>query len=153
MADMNKVILIGNLTRDPQLRRTPSGTAVADVGLAVSDNYKNREGQLVERVCFVDVVVWGRQAETTEQYLKKGSPALIEGRLVYDSWENDKGEKRSRLKVQAERVQFLGGRPRSDQASPEAAQSRTRNENPPAQFDTSDMSSGDQGADPDDLPF
>ena len=114
MANLNRVILAGRLTRDPEVRYTPSGTAVADLGFAVSDNYRNKAGELVERACFVDVVVWGRQAETSGEYLRKGSPALIEGRLQFDQWENQQGEKRSKLRVRAERVQFLSNRKSED---------------------------------------
>lgn len=106
MASLNKVLLIGNLTRDPEVRYTPKGTAVADLGLAVSRNYKTDSGEIKEEVCFLTVVAWGRQAETAGEYLKKGSPVFVEGRLQYDTWEKN-GEKRSTIKVQAERIQFL----------------------------------------------
>ncbi|VGO20340.1 single-stranded DNA-binding protein [Pontiella sulfatireligans] len=108
MASYNRVLLMGNLTRNPEIRYTPSGTAVADLGMAVSDNYKNQAGETVERTCFVDVVVWGRQAETSAEYLHKGSPVFVEGRLQLDQWEGQQGEKRSKLRVRADRVQFLG---------------------------------------------
>jgi single-strand DNA-binding protein len=121
MADLNRVILAGRLTRDPEVRYTPSGTAVSDLGFAVSDNYKNKQGELVEQVCFVDIVVWGRQAETCGEYLRKGSPALIEGRLQFDQWETQQGEKRSKLRVRAERVQFLGTPRRSEEEVEEAS--------------------------------
>lgn len=114
MSSMNHVVLMGNLTRDPESRKTTTGTAVADLGLAVSESYKNKEGQLVESTCFVDVVTWGRQAETCAQYLKKGVPVLVEGRLQLDQWENEAGEKRSKLRVRALSVQFLGRPPRRD---------------------------------------
>ena len=83
---------------------------MAELGFAVSDNYKNKAGELVEQTCFVEVVVWGPQAESIGEYLRKGSPALIEGRLQFDQWENQQGEKRSKLRVRADRVQFLGSR-------------------------------------------
>ena len=108
MASYNKVLLMGNLTRNPEIRYTPSGTAVADLGLAVNENFKNKAGETVEQTCFVDVVVWGRQAETSAEYLQKGSPVFVEGRLQLDQWENQQGEKRSKLRVRADRVQFLG---------------------------------------------
>lgn len=114
MADLNRVILAGNLTRDPEVRYTSSGLAVADLGLALNDRYKNKSGEWVESTCFVDVVVWGRQAETTGEYLSKGSPVLIEGRLQLDQWETPQGEKRSKLRVRADRVQFLGGPRRTE---------------------------------------
>ena len=112
MASMNRVFLAGNLTREPELKKTSSGTAVADLGLAVTESYTNKGGQQVESTCFTDVVAWGRLAENCQQYLGKGSPILVEGRLETDSWETEKGEKRSRLRVRADRIQFLG-RPRN----------------------------------------
>ena len=113
MADVNRVFLAGRLTRDPEVRYTPSGTAVADLGLAMSERFKSKEGNWEEKTVFVDVVVWGRQAETSGEYLYKGSPILVEGRLQLDQWENQQGEKRSKLRVRADRVQFLGS-PRKD---------------------------------------
>jgi single-strand DNA-binding protein len=111
MVSLNKVFLAGNLTRAPELRYTPGGTAVAQFGVAVNRKFKNRDGQLQEEATFVDLEVWGRQAETASEYLGKGSPVLIEGRLKLDSWESKQtGEKRSKLRVVGERVQFLGGR-------------------------------------------
>lgn len=107
MGSMNRVFLMGNLTRDPELRKTPSGISVSDLGLAVSEKYRNKAGEMVESVCFADIVVWGRQAETCGQYLAKGAPVMVEGRLQLDQWQTDKGEKRSRLRVRADRVQFL----------------------------------------------
>ncbi len=109
MASYNRVILVGNLTRDPELRYIQSGTAVTDVGLAVNDRRKTATGEWVEEVTFVDITVWGRQAETVCEYLTKGSSALFEGRLKLDSWEKD-GQKHSKLKVICERMQLLGGR-------------------------------------------
>lgn len=108
MASYNRVLLMGNLTRNPEIRYTPSGTPVADLGLAINENFKNKAGETVEQTCFVDVVVWGRQAETSAEYLQKGSPVFVEGRLQLDQWENQQGEKRSKLRVRADRVQFLG---------------------------------------------
>lgn len=107
MASANFVLLMGNLTRDPEVRTIPSGTTVADLGMAVNESYKNKAGELVETTVFVDVVVWGRLAETCGQYLKKGSPVLVEGRLQLDQWTGQDGEKRSKLRVRADRVQFL----------------------------------------------
>ena len=108
MASMNKVFLLGNLTRDPELRRTPSGTAVCDLGLATNRKFRSQDGQDREETCFVNVTVWGRQAETCAEYLKKGAPLLVEGRLQYDEWEKD-GQRQNRLRVVAERTQFVGG--------------------------------------------
>ena len=107
MASLNRVMLIGNLTKDPELRHVPSGTAVCELRLAVSERFKNREGQEVESVVYVDVVVWARQAEVCADRIAKGSPILVEGRLQFDQWEKD-GQKRSKLSVRADRVQFLG---------------------------------------------
>jgi single-strand DNA-binding protein len=110
MASFNRVILVGNLTRDPELRYIPSGMAVTEVGLAVNDRRKNANGEWVEETTFVDVTLWGRQAEVASEYLSKGSPVLIEGRLKLDSWETNDGQKRSKLRVVGERMQMLGGR-------------------------------------------
>jgi single-strand DNA-binding protein len=108
MPSLNKVFLAGNLTRDPELRYTPGGTAVAQFGLAVNRRFRNREGQMQEEATFVDIEVWGRQAEAASEYITKGSPVLIEGRLKLDTWESKQtGERRSKLRVVGERVQFL----------------------------------------------
>ena len=106
-SSFNRVILVGNLTRDPELRYTPSGTPVCDIGLAVNDRRKNPNGEWVEETTFVDVTLWARTAEVASEYLGKGSQVLIEGRLKLDSWETD-GQKRSKLKVVGERLQMLG---------------------------------------------
>ena len=109
MANLNKVFLMGNLTRDPDLRYSPSGTAVASFGMAIGRTYTASSGEKKEETCFVRIVVFGRQAETCSQYLSKGRLALIEGRLQYRTWETE-GQKRSSLDVVADRVQFLGPR-------------------------------------------
>jgi single-strand DNA-binding protein len=110
MAGYNKVILIGNLTRDPELRYTPQGVAIAKIGLAVNRTWKNEAGETKEEVTFVDVDAFRRQAETLAQYLKKGSPLMVEGRLKLDQWDDKQtGQKRSRLGVVLEGFQFLGG--------------------------------------------
>ncbi len=109
MASYNRVILVGNLTRDVDLRYTPSGTAVTEIGMAVNDRRKNQNGEWVDEPTFLDVTLWGRQAEVAGEYLSKGSSVLIEGRLKLDTWETD-GQKRSKLKVVGERMQMLGGR-------------------------------------------
>ena len=111
MASCNKVFLIGNLTRDPEVRYTATGTPVANLGLATSRKYKSKEGELKEETCFVTLVAWGRQAELAAEYLKKGSPIFVEGRLVYRNWETANKEKRSTLEVRIERLQFLGKAP------------------------------------------
>lgn len=167
MASMNKVFLIGNLTRDPELRYTPSGTAVADLGLAVNRRYRTPSGDEREETCFVDVVVWERQAETCCEYLSKGSPLLVEGRLQMDQWEKD-GQKYTKLRIRAERTQFLGSPRRGEfrdapadassaepsrghAAPPARAPSAAPNESPPPSMDRE--SGGEVAADDDNLPF
>ncbi len=113
MASLNKVFLMGNLTRDPELRYVPSGAPVATFGLAVNRRFVTQQGEKKDEVCFVRIVVFGKQAESCSQYLNKGRLVFIEGRLQYRSWEQE-GQKRSSLDVIADRVQFLGGRPSSD---------------------------------------
>ena len=149
MASYNKVILMGNLTRDPELRYLPSGAAVANFGLAMNETYTDRQtGEKKEEVCFVDVEAWGRQAEIANEYLQKGSSVFIDGSLRFDSWEADDGTKRSRLRVRAFRFQFIGGRQDGDgggaydQASPASA-------SPSPEF------SGEEGQSTtdDDIPF
>lgn len=108
MANLNKVMLIGNLTRDPELRYTPKGTAVADISLAINRVWNNDQGQKQEETTFVDVTLWGRQAELAQQYLSKGRSAYIEGRLQMDTWDDkETGKKRSKLKVIGETLQFM----------------------------------------------
>lgn len=108
MADLNKVILVGNLTRDPELRYTPSGMAVCNLGLAVNRVYNDKAGQKQKETTFLRVVVWGRQGETCGSYLKKGRPVLVEGRLQSKSWEGKDGQKNNTIEIVADRVQFLG---------------------------------------------
>jgi single-strand DNA-binding protein len=109
MANFNRVILMGNVTRDIELKYLQSGTAVTELGLAMNHKYKNQSGDWVEEPVFVDVTLWGRQAEIASEYLSKGAPVFIEGRLKYDTWETD-GQKRSKLRVVGERMQLIGGR-------------------------------------------
>ena len=116
MASYNRVILMGNLTRDPEMKYIPSGTAVTNFGLAISERYTDRQtGEQKENVCFVDVEAWGRQAEIVNEYLTKGSPVFIEGSLKFDSWETEDGSKRSRLSVRVFRLQLIGGRRDGDE--------------------------------------
>lgn len=110
MAGYNRVILVGNLTRDPQLRYLPSNTAVCEFGLAVNRKWRDQDGNQREEVCFVDVSAFGRQGETVNQYMSKGRQILVEGRLRFDSWTGQDGQKRSKLSVVAETCQFLGSR-------------------------------------------
>jgi single-strand DNA-binding protein len=108
MANLNKVMLIGNLTRDPEVRYTPSGKAVADISLAINRVWNNDQGQKQEETTFVDVTLWGRQAELAQQYLTKGRGVYIEGRLQMDSWDDkETGKKRTKLKVVGDNLQFL----------------------------------------------
>ncbi|NUQ63390.1 MAG: single-stranded DNA-binding protein [Pirellulales bacterium] len=108
MASYNRVVLLGNLTRDPELRYIPSGTAVTEIGLAVNDRRKNASGEWIDETTFVDITLWGRTAEVASEYLTKGAPVLIEGRLKLDTWETNDGQKRSKLRVVGERMQMLG---------------------------------------------
>ena len=111
MAIYNKVMIIGNLTRDPEIKYTPKGTAIADIGLAVNRNYTTESGEKREEVTFIDVTLWGRVAEIVGEYCKKGRPLFVEGRLQLDSWDDKAtGQKRSKLKVVGENIQLLGSR-------------------------------------------
>jgi single-strand DNA-binding protein len=133
LANLNKVMLIGNLTRDPELRYTPSGKAVADISLAINRVWNNEQGQKQEDTIFVDVTLWGRQAELAQQYLSKGRCAYIEGRLQMDTWDDkETGKKRSKLKVVGDQLQFMpdgkggsGGSPPPSQGGPQASQQRS----------------------------
>jgi len=107
MNSINHVLLLGNLTRDPELRYTPSGTAVCQLGVALNRRWKDQAGEIQQETTFVDVTVWARQAETVSAYLAKGRAVAVEGRLQLDTWETEGGERRSRLKVVAQRVTFL----------------------------------------------
>ena len=122
MSSFNKVILLGNVTRDPEIRYTPKGTAVTELGMAVNRVYTTDNGEKREEVTFVDVTLWGRTAEIAGEYLKKGRPVLIEGRLQLDTWDDKQsGQKRSKLKVVADGLQLIGGRPSAGGSSSEAA--------------------------------
>jgi len=149
MASLNRVILAGNLTKDPEVRYTPSGTAVGDLRLAVNERVKQGD-EWVEKPVYLDVTVWARQAETCSEYLRKGSPVLIEGRLQRDEWEDKEGNKRSKVKVVADRVQFLSS-PRGGQGKdgsseqPRRAAAQTQDE--PPEPDGQDL------PDDDNLPF
>jgi single-strand DNA-binding protein len=127
MANFNKVILAGNLTRDPQLSYLPSNTPVCEFGMAINRKWKGQDGQMRDDTCFVDCRAYGRQAETFNQYMNKGKPVLVEGRLKFDQWEGKDGAKRSKLYVVVETFQFLGapggggGRPASGPPAQRAA--------------------------------
>ena len=128
MASFNRVVLVGNLTRDVELRRTPQGTAVTDLGLAVNERVKRNE-EWVDEVNFFDVTLWGRTAEVASEYLTKGSSVLIEGRLKYETWTQDDGSKRSKVKVVGEKMQMLGGKS-GGQNSPSGGHSVQAGESP-----------------------
>ena len=114
MASLNKVLLIGNLTKDPELRYTPNGTAVTNLRIAVNRKFKDRSGELKEDTCFITITAWDKQAEICNQYLQKGRAVFVEGILQSRSWETGDGQKRSTIDVRAERIQFLGGAPRAE---------------------------------------
>ncbi len=140
MANFNKVLLIGNLTRDPQLSYLPSQTAVVDFGLAVNRRWTGKDGEKKEETCFVDCTSFGRQAETINKYLTKGRPVFVEGRLTFNCWTAQDGTKRSKLKVTVENFQFLG--------TPSAT---VQSEQSPS--DSSEDSQAEQQGGNDDIPF
>ena len=155
MAQLNKVLLIGNLTRDPEVRYTPKGAAVADIGLATNRTWRTETGEEKEEVCYVNVVVWGKSAEAAGKYLKKGRPVFVEGRLQFESWEKN-GEKRTTLKVHCERLQFLGssggsGGPRE----PDADESLSQRALPAPGKDAAKTTAphGEPDLEDDDIPF
>jgi single-strand DNA-binding protein len=154
MANFNKVILAGNLTRDPELRYTPKGMAIAKFGIAINRNWKTETGESREEVTFVDIDAFGRQAETIAQYLKKGGGIIIEGRLRLDQWDDKQtGQKRSKLGVVVESFQFIGG-PRSESGMP--AEPVRRPVTPPANASGTEPAAAEtEGAAPpeDDVPF
>lgn len=150
MANLNKVLLIGRLTRDPELRHTPSGAAVADFGLAVNRFYKGQDGSRQEETAFVDVTAWGKQAELASQYLQKGRQVFIEGRLQFRQWTSPEGQKRSKLDVVIENMQFLDSRGEGGEGGGGA--------NRPPRSASADMGGQSHPADdfgpaPDDIPF
>jgi len=132
MASFNKVILLGNLTRDPEVRYTPKGSAVCDLGIAVNRVYTTDSGEKREEVTYVDVVLWARLAEIAGEYLKKGRPVFIEGRLQMDSWDDKQtGQKRTKLRVVGESMQLLGGRPGGAGAGAETTGDNRQTSAPP----------------------
>ena len=152
MASLNKVLQIGNLTRDPEVRYTPRGMAVCDISLAINSKRKTEGGETKEEVTFVDCTAWGKTAELLGQYCKKGSSLFIEGRLTTESWEDKQtGQKRSKMKVTVENVQFLGGREQSDKPRDSRPQQREREwSGKPAQREEPVT---DDGFDEDPIPF
>lgn len=160
MASFNKVILMGNLTRDPELRYTPSGTAIAKLGLAVNRTWRTETGENREEVSFIDVDAFGRQAETIGQYLRKGRPILVEGRLKMDSWEDKQtGQKRSKLGVVMESFRFVDSQGREGGAPPASPppSANYRSTPPPAPAPAPSSGRGPAEAGPppeeDDVPF
>ena len=157
MASYNRVVLVGNTTRDVELRKIPSGTEVCDLGLAVNERRRDAQGNWIEDVTFVDVTLWGRNATVAAEYTRKGSPVLIEGRLKTDTWETD-GQKRSKLKVIADRLVLLssrnggaGGAPRqsyggASQGYQQPPQQQTSYQDLPSSFEPNDIADND-------LPF
>lgn len=158
MGNVNKVFLMGNLTRDPELRYTPSGTAVCEFGLAVNRRYKTQDGEQHDDTCFVTVNMWGRRGTVVSEYFKKGSQIFVEGRLNYDSWETPDG-KRSKLTVVAENFEFVGPRqgPAAEDAGAagEGRAGPRRREAPPPPSSKTEQQESDEGHDvPDDeIPF
>jgi single-strand DNA-binding protein len=127
MANLNRVLLIGNLTRDPEIKYTPKGTAIAEIGMAINRVIPSQEegGERREEVTFVDVTAWGKTAENVQKYLTKGRPIFVEGRLHLDTWDDKQtGQKRSKLKVVAETVQFLGSKAESAGSEPSPGSQR-----------------------------
>ncbi len=117
MANFNKVILAGNLTRDPQVSYLPSNTAVAEFGMAINRHWKSQDGEKKEEVCFVDLRCYGRQAETLSKYMSKGRPLLVEGHLRFDTWETKEGQKRSKLYVVVDNFQFIDSKRDGDRSN------------------------------------
>ena len=153
MASFNKVILLGNLTRDPEVRYTPKGSAVCDLGVAVNRVYTTDSGEKREEATFVDVTFWGRTAEVAGEYLKKGRPIFIEGRLQLDSWEDKQsGQKRSKLKVIGETMQLLGGRAAAGAAGDESEEDRQSRSSGKASSPPP-KSSAPAESDDDEIPF
>lgn len=152
MASFNKVILVGNLTRDPELRYTPKGTAIAKIGIAVNRVWTNEAGEKKEEVTFVDVDVFGRTAENVGQYMRKGRPILVEGRLRLDQWDDKQtGQKKSKLGVVAETVQFLGSATGGDGGAPAPAARRAAPA--AAAAPAGEPLEGDGPPESDDVPF
>lgn len=152
MAYLNKVFLIGNLTRDPELRVTPKGTAICSFGMAVNRQYRDESGAARDETTFVDIEAWGKQGELVSKYLTKGSPCMIEGRLRLDEWtDKTSGQKRHRLKVVLDNVQFLGRK--GDGTPAELREGEHRQEQAPQQSQPMRGPSGNTPAVDEDVPF
>jgi len=157
MASVNKVMLLGNLTRDPEIRYTPKGTAVTDLGMAINRIRTGDNGERIEEVTYVDVTLWGRQAELAGQYLGKGRPVFIEGRLQLDQWDDKQsGQKRSRLRVVGENMQFLPGGGGGNTGGASAYESEQSSQDQPSSSAPSNQGgapANDFDNDDDDIPF
>ena len=160
MANYNKVILLGNLTRDPELRYTPSQLAVVDFGIATNRKWKGQDGSEKSEACFTDCTMFGKRAEVVNKYFKKGSQIFVEGRLTYDQWTTQDGSKRSKLKVTVENFEFIGSGSRQGQGQgqgQENPQQAQRYDNQSAQMDNNAAGNGQQNATfdqgIDDIPF
>jgi len=145
MANFNRVLLMGNMTRDPQLSYLPSQTAVAEFGLAMKRTFKKQDGSQGEEVCFVDCQIFGKRAEVINKYFKKGDPIFIEGRLKLDSWQAQDGSKRSRLRVFVENFEFIGGRRGGGQS--------TDSQDMPAEMPAADAEAPYGASGGDEIPF
>lgn len=152
MASFNRVVLVGNLTRDVELRRTPQGTAVTDLGLAVNERVK-RNDEWVDEANFFDITLWGRTAEVASEYLAKGSSVLIEGRLKYETWSQEDGSKRSKVKVVGERMQMLGSRGGGGQGGAGGGVSQASSQSQPQQSTQSFQQPASSPPPGDDVPF
>ncbi|MFT3992407.1 MAG: single-stranded DNA-binding protein [Luteolibacter sp.] len=149
MANLNKVMLMGNLTRDPELRYTPKGTAVTDISIAINRVWQNEQNQKQEETTFVDVTLWGRQAELAQQYLAKGRGVYVEGRLQLDTWDDKQsGQKRSKLRIVGENLQFLPGSGGNANGGSRQSSAGNRRSNQPQQ-----SAPADDYGDDDDIPF
>ncbi|MBI5869803.1 MAG: single-stranded DNA-binding protein [Actinobacteria bacterium] len=154
MASINRVVLVGNLTRDPELRTTPNGKSVCTLGLAVNEKYKNDAGEWVEKPNYFDIVVWGAQGESCAQYLSKGRQIAVDGRLSFRSWEAQDGSKRSKVEVIANTVQFLGSRQDAGASSGSSAGAPVAVGAPSGLSpDTSDFDAPAGSSSDDDIPF
>jgi single-strand DNA-binding protein len=153
MANLNKVMLMGNLTRDPEVKYTPKGTAVAELGMAINRVYMV-EGQKKEEVTFVDVTLWGRTAEVAGEFLKKGNPCFIEGRLSLDQWEDKTtGQKRSKLKVVGDHLQLMGGKREGGEGGGGAPRQPSSQQRPAQQQRPAAPKNPDTQPEEDDIPF
>lgn len=145
MPNLNRVLLMGNVTRDPEVKYTPKGTAIAQIGMAINRTWSDDSGQKKEEVTFVDVEFFGRVAEIAGQYVKKGNPLFVEGRLKLDTWDDKAtGQKRSKMKVVCENMQLMGGKPSGEQKP---------QQRPPAAPPPRPQADPDLDAAPDDIPF